>query len=244
MKARNKRVSAFLLTALMVISLGTPVSAKDDSGLLIDTMGSEGETSLPTSEELEKVNENKVGKITLRLTDGAEGTSKAGVEFSCLKVADITDGEYVISEEFEDLGVDLNDIKNAKELEGSATKLAENANVNSGYLATTDMNGKLTFMDLEVGVYLLQATKTDNYDNVTPFLVAIPTFDHSKKEMAYEIKVTPKHDPKPVSEPEPKPAPQTNVDSPVLLYFGGAGIALLMLIGVNIIFKVRKKKVV
>lgn len=252
-KSLKTKIPALLLSALMVLSLGVPVSAEEvestekteiestvtNSGLLIDTVGSKGDTSLATKEELAEVNVAEVGKITLRLTDGAEGTSKQGVEFSCLKVADIKHGEYVIADEYKDLGIDLNDIKNAQELEGSATKLAENSG--NGKVATTDKNGKLSFLDLEVGVYLLKATNTENYDNVTPFLISIPTFDHSKKEMAYEIKVTPKHDPKPVPEPEPIPAPQTGVDSMIALYLGLSAAALILLIVVNVAFDVKDK---
>ena len=239
-KTLKSKISLFALSALMLLSLGVTANAESD-GLVVDNVGSSGETSVLSSDELQNVNGDEVGKISLKLSDGAKGTSKSGVSFSCLKVADIVDGEYVLIEDLKSLGVDINNIQNAKDLESAATKLAENTN--NGSTTTTDMSGKLTFMDLEVGVYLLKATNTANYDSVTPFLVSIPTFDSSKKVMVYELEVEPKHTPKPTPETKtPKSAPQTNLNSPVVMYFGLAGLAMVMLVVVNVSYSLRKKK--
>ena len=60
--------------------------------------------------------------------------------------------------------------------------------------------------------------------------------------MAYDVNVTPKHTPKPDSTKTTKTAPQTNVNSPVALYLGGAAVVAATLAGVNVVSKKSKKK--
>lgn len=226
-----------------VVMIPRTVYAEDvniDDSLIVDNNGSEGETSLPNKDELSEVDTLAIGKIKLKLTKGATGTSKVGVKFACSKVADIEGGEYVLHDEYTTQGVDLNEIKNAKELKDAAVKLAECTDDDEN-VALTDDNGKLTYTDLEVGVYLIKAVNTDNYDDVEPFLMAIPTFDHSKKVMTYEVSVYPKHTPKPEPKKEIKEAPQTDLYSPILLYFGAAGLLIVMLIIFNVVTRKRKK---
>lgn len=246
---KNKLKVAVVLSALCVATSSLPVFAESSNnidhliGTTVDVSGSEGDKVLDSS-KLDKV-EDRTGSIKITLTDGKTGTSKKGVELSCLKVADVVNGEYVIDKSYDNLGVDLNNIKNASELEAAAVKIAEVAG--NGTLLTTDMNGATTFQDLGVGVYLITATNDQNYDDVTPFLIGIPTWSDEKGDMVYDLEVTPKHTPKPEKTKESsttcktsKSAPQTNLDSPIMLYFGGAAAVLCGLVAVNVVWKKKK----
>lgn len=245
---KNRLKVAVVLSALCVASTSIPVFAESGNidhliGTTVDVSGSEGDKVLDSS-KLDQVEET-TGSIKITLTDGKSGTSKEGVELSCLKVAEIENGEYVLNEGYDNLGVNLNDIKNASELEAAATKIADVAG--NGTLLTTDMNGVTTFDDLGVGVYLITATNAQNYDDVTPFLIGIPTWSDEKGDMIYDLEVTPKHTPKPEKTQckttnckTTKCAPQTNFDSPIMWYFGGAGAVLCGLVAVNAVWKKKK----
>ena len=241
MKSRKLKL-AVVLSALCVASSTLPVFAATSTnidhlvGTTVDVEGSDGDRLLDSS-KLSEV-EEKTGSIKITLTEGKKGTSKEGVKISCLKVADVVNGSYVIDEAYGNLGVDLNNIKNASELEAAATKIS---NVTGhGELLTTDMNGTAKFNDLGVGVYLITATNDQNYDDVTPFLIGIPTWSDEKGDMVYDLEVSPKHTPKPEECKTPKSCPQTNLDSPILWYFGGAAVVIGGLVAVNVAW--RKKK--
>lgn len=243
---KRKTKLALVISALCIASSSLPVfAASSDNidhliGTTVDISGSEGDTLLDAS-KLPEI-EDRTGSIKITLTDGKKGTSKEGVEISCLKVADVIKGEYILDEAYKDLGVDLNDIQNASELEAAATKIADVAS--TGTVLATDMNGMTKFNDLAAGVYLITASDDQNYDNVTPFLVGIPTWSDDEEDMIYDLEVTPKHTPKPepgVEGKTSKSAPQTNLDSPVLWYFGGAVVVLCSLVAVNAVWKKNKK---
>lgn len=44
-----------------------------------------------------------------------------------------------------------------------------------------------------MGVYLVYAKNIANYDNITPFIVSIPSWNETDKSMSYDIQVIPKH---------------------------------------------------
>lgn len=243
MKKRNKL--ATVLAGVMLMSvMSVPVFADTNKDNINDSLivkqGSEGENSLIPNEELENVEKDILGSITVSLTDGKSGTSKSGVEFSCMKVADVVDGSYVTDSAYNSVAVDLNNIKNADELESAATKFA-NVVPNDNKKAT-DINGTLKYEDLEVGVYLLECVNDSKYDNVTPFLVAIPTWSEKDGDMLYDISVNPKHSPKPSTPTSDKVSPQTGVYSPIIKYFGIAGALLIVLFTFNVVMRKRDKK--
>lgn len=243
-KKRTKIATLLLSAAMLTSMMALPVSAAGtdsiEDALIVDSAGSEGENSLLPKDALASVATEDKGSITITLSEGkGEGTSREGVEFSCLKVADIEKGEYILADEYSTLGIDINNLQNSSDLEAAATKIADVAG--EGTLITTDMNGKLVFSDLDVGVYLIEASDTENYDDVTPLLISIPTWNETDGVMDYDVNVIPKHTPKPTPD-EPstsKPSPQTGVDSYTWLYFGGAAIVVVALVAVN---KVGKKK--
>lgn len=194
---------------------------------------SKGEQTLPTKEQLAEVKEEKTGSIAIQLTDGKAGSNKNGIRFSCVKVADVIAGEYVLDTRYQQSGVDLNGVDSATALKTVAEKL-------SGYrtgeekTATTDQNGAVSFSNLEVGVYLIQGEDNPTFDVIEPALIAIPTWSDEEKEMLYEVTMEPKHTPRP-DQPN-HTAPQTGLQDRTLYYLAGAGgciavAGVLLLIG-------------
>lgn len=194
---------------------------------------SKGEQMLPTKEQLAEVKEEKTGSITIQLTDGKAGSNKNGIRFSCVNVADVIAGEYVLDTRYQQSGVDLNGVDSAAALKTVAEKL-------SGYrtgeekTATTDQNGAVSFSNLEVGVYLIQGEDNPTFDVIEPALIAIPTWSDEEKEMLYEVTMEPKHTPRP-DQPN-HTAPQTGLQDRTLYYLAGAGgciavAGVLLLIG-------------
>ena len=129
------------------------------------------------------------GSITILLTDGDIGTSKENVAFEYVKVADIKDGKYYLLEEYGTL--DLNELKTSSELDEAAQTI--NASVKTGQSILTDKNGKAVISNLEIGVYLLRVSDKARYENVTPVLIAIPTWNEVDGDMNYNVTVMPKH---------------------------------------------------
>ena len=244
MKNSVKNRGILCIAAILFFAFNIQVYASD-SGILIDHEGTEGESFLIDVQELEKIDIKDRGSISVELTEGRKGTSREKVEFSCTKVGEISKGEYVLKEAFASSGIDLNAIESAKDMEEAAEKLAD-LDISAGKVLLTDKNGKLCFQDLEVGVYFLEATDTANYENVTPFLISIPTFDEKEGEMNYDVTIIPKHEPEPgritTDSPGKPGAPQTGVDSPILKYFAGAIIVVLILVAFNASTKKTKKK--
>lgn len=232
------------LSIILLFAFGVPVYASNNE-ILVDHEGTEGDHSLMSGKELEKVNTEGMGSISIELTEGRKGTSRENVEFSITKVGEIAKGEYLLKNEFSASGIDLNAIESAKDMEEAAEKLAA-LDFPAEKVLLTDKDGKLCFKDLPVGVYFLEATNTAKYEKVTPFLISIPTFDEAEGNMNYDIKVIPKHEPEPgritTDSPKRPGAPQTGLDSPILKYFAGALMIVLLLVALNIGTRKTKKK--
>lgn len=181
------------------------------------------------------------GSISIALTEGRKGTSRENVEFSCTKVGEIVNGEYRLKEEILSLSVNFNKIESANDMEDIAEKLGT-MDINAERVLLTDKNGKLCFSGLTTGVYFLKATNIEKYEQIKPFLISIPTFNEEGK-MNYDITVIPKHEPEVTTDFPGKPeVPQTGLDSPILKYFAGALVIIVVLLVFNIRGKSTKKK--
>ena len=179
-----------------------------------------GEQTLPTKEQLADVKGEKIGSIVIQLTDGKAGSSKNGIRFSCVKVADVVAGEYVLDTRYQQSGVDLNAVDSAAVLKTAAEKLS-GYQIGEEKTATTDQKGAVSFSNLEVGVYLIQGEDNPTFDVIEPALIAIPTWSDAEKEMLYEVTMEPKHTPRP-DQPN-HTAPQTGLQDRTLYYLAGAG---------------------
>lgn len=92
------------------------------------------------------------------------------------------DGSYELLPEYASTEINLNELKNAEEMEVAAEKLEkawkEQGQEEKG--KTLDANGKMTENNLDVGVYLLSAKETEQSDLVSPTLVSVPVFRMGK----------------------------------------------------------------
>lgn len=141
---------------------------------------------------------SEIGSITVALEDGVDGTSTESVEFELIQVGNVVDGLYEYTEDFADEKTDLNKISKSNELEELAIKLNKIANDKEikGISDKTDNTGKLTFDELEVGIYLLRVTDYNEYEYIEPTLIAIPTYnEESQNSMNFDVVVIPKHTP-------------------------------------------------
>lgn len=232
-----------ILTAVCtIVALGTStVYAADttitDSDLVVDEATVSGEQVLPDRTELEQVDKARTGSIQVELTDGKAGTEKSNIKVSCQKVADIVQGEYVLTGDYKNAEVDLNAIETSSNLKDVAEKLLTKSE-NSTNTDTTDESGIVTFNNLEVGVYLIYAEDSETYDTVDPSLIAIPTWSDSEEDMLYDVVITPKHTEKP--DKENNVAPQTNLEDSTWKYAGAAGVCVLG--AVVCMVRMRKRK--
>ena len=156
----------------------------------------DGSVVIPPSEVLDEILNNETslsnkGSITIKLANVKNNQSKEGVEFSISKIADIEDGLYKVKEDYKGVEVDLNNIKTANDLELAAELFKKVAKTDN--LMKTNANGECNIEDLDVGVYLVYAKNIANYDNITPFIVSIPSWNETDKSMSYDIQVIPKH---------------------------------------------------
>ena len=135
--------------------------------------------------------ESKKGSIEIILTDGEKGTSKENVEFEYIKVADLINGEYYVLKQYEKAAIDFNNIKYSNQIDEAAQKLDKY--VVEGKTVKTDSKGEAIMNDLEVGVYLLRVVDKANYEQVTPTLISIPTWNQEEDTMDYHITLIPKH---------------------------------------------------
>lgn len=190
-----------------------------------------------SSSDLE--NDEKQGSITIELTDGEKGSLKDGVKFAYTHIADIENGSYRLMDDYQS-AVDLNNIRNAEELEDAAERLNERVMKADGNVIT-DKNGVAVIEDLKVGVYLLTVEDQANYEMVAPVLLSIPTWNEVDGKMMYDVKVIPKHTPnvKEELQEEIPNAPQTNVENRTGQYLGIAAILLIISV---IIFAFNNKK--
>lgn len=235
MRKRNKLSKILAVALFLAVHTVLPVAAQEipETAFVAEQQQSQGEQLFPDGSQLNSIKKEKEGSITITLTDGRSGTSKAGVEFRCIKAAEIEGGEYYSTTPFQASGVDFAEIKNADALDRAAETLNKMADNAKGYESgKTSADGKLIFSELEVGVYLLSPIDCDSYDTITPVLIAIPTWDEQNGEMMYDVSTEPKHTVKAGTLSVYAPngggrfAPQTGIDDVVTLYMAGAVICL------------------
>ena len=141
---------------------------------------------------------DEVGSITVNLEEGKKGTSVKNVELELIKIADIINGQYLLINDLQDTGVNLNTLKTAEDMKNTAHTISKDTvskNI-GGTRKTTNDYGTVKFDQLEKGVYLLQATDINKYENIVSTLISVPAFNNeSKNSMNYDISIVPKHSP-------------------------------------------------
>lgn len=156
------------------------------------------EPIMTDDEQLEQIDSTNLGSILVHLDDTDNLLPKQEVEIALVKVADITGQGYELTPLFKESKIDLTEVKTAEDLMEASIQfknlIPENAEAIS---LKTDENGQCIFENLEVGVYLLYPKDTAEYENISPLLIAIPTFDEVEGQMQYDVTVYPKHNPNP-----------------------------------------------
>ena len=141
---------------------------------------------------------DEVGSITVNLEEGKKGTSVKNVELELIKIADIINGQYLLINDLQDIEIDLNTLETAEDMKNAAytiSKVTVSKNI-VGTRKTTNDYGTVKFDQLEKGVYLLQATDINKYENIVSTLISVPVFNNeSKNSMNYDISIVPKHSP-------------------------------------------------
>lgn len=242
-----KKISCLFSAVLMAVSLlSTPVLASTngtivDGSVEINKSTNAGEKVLTVGEE------DTLGSITIKLQDTDNNLSKKDVSLAVTKVADVEGGEFKLKEAFESSEMDLNNIQNTNELEVAATKLSKIVTAdNADEILTTDEDGVAKAEKLEIGVYLIFATDTKAYEDITPSLVSIPTFDDESGNMIYDIEVLPKHTAPSQSggQDGTQVIPQTGVDNNAMEYAAISAGFLVMagLTGIILVTSQKRKK--
>ena len=138
------------------------------------------------------------GSVTVNLEEGKKGTSVKNVELELIKVGDIVNGQYLLINDLQNTEVNLNTLETAEDMKNSAytiSKITVSKNI-VGTRKTTNDYGTVKFDQLENGVYLLQATDINKYENIVSTLISVPAFNNeSKNSMNYDISIIPKHSP-------------------------------------------------
>ena len=230
-------MSTLIIMSIPISVMALPRAIISDSVVINKGNGS---VVIPPSEVLDEIinTENSLlnkGSITIKLADTQNNQSKENVEFSISKIADIEDGLYKVKEDYKSVEVDLNNVKTANDLELAAELFKKVATTDN--LMKTNVNGECNIDDLDVGVYLVYAKNIANYDNITPFIVSIPSWNETDKSMSYDIQVIPKHTK--TIEKEKSKIPPTAYYNKTYVYLG---VGTCLLIGSGILFLGARKK--
>ncbi len=235
-------IATVLITSSLSIVANAEVNNKsnlENNSIVIEKETKDKDTLVPIKEILKDVDKEYKGSISIELEDAEKTKDKSNVKLSVNKVADVIDGEYKLTRDYSSSDLDLNVITKANDLESAANKLAKLSKVNENIL-TTDESGKGKIENLEVGVYLVNAVDIANYENITPFLISIPTWSEVDNNMIYDVNAIPKHSP--IPEVKTSGVPDTSYNNKTNIYLGlAAGCALLASVAFLIKNKTKKK---
>lgn len=235
-------IATVLITSSLSIVANAEVNNKsnlENNSIVIEKETKDKDTLVPIKEILKDVDKEYKGSISIELEDAEKTKDKSNVKLSVNKVADVIDGEYRLTGDYSSSDLDLNVITKANDLESAANKLDKLSKINENIL-TTDESGKGKIENLEVGVYLVNAVYIANYENITPFLISIPTWSKVDNNMIYDVNAIPKHSP--IPEVKTPGVPDTSYNNKTNIYLGlAAGCALLASVAFLIKNKTKKK---
>lgn len=175
-----RRVLMLLLTAVLLLGMCAPALAHDVPD--------------PTR------------RGTLNIVMRFDGIAVGGGSLTAYRVGEVheDDGNYsfVLTERFAESGAVLKQIDSAQ-LAADLAQFASDKKL-EGVTKTIGSDGKVTFENLELGLYLLvQETAATGYSKAVPFLVSVPMMQNGA--YVYEVDASPKV--------ELKKAPATNPPS-------------------------------
>lgn len=158
---------------------------------------------------------DKKGSITITLQKNGRAVSPPAI-FHLHQVAQVTETgtglSHTLTAAFSASGADLGDLEAAGLADSLATYAGEHGL--SGLTGQTNAQGKVTFSNLAVGLYLLvEEGEADGYYAVKPFLVSVPLAAVEGAGWSYDIDASPKMEwmgaSEPVDSPTPVPTPTT-----------------------------------
>ena len=148
--------------------------------------------SLITNVKANTIDLSKKGSISVTLKEKSENVLIDGAEITIYHIGDasIKDNNLVFNKREElTCDVSLDNLKDTKLVSDIAKCINDNI---IKYVGTTD-NGKVTYNNLNQGLYLVTQTKsTEGYSDIDSFLVAIPKVEDNK--WIYNINALPKVD--------------------------------------------------
>ena len=176
----------------------------------------------------EPVDMNQKGSLSLTMT--YRGKAVAGGKLTIYRVAEVVcdeHGNYSFRylPAYQDCEISLENLNNSRLADALADIVKKDKL--TGTKKTIDNKGKVTFTNLELGLYLVvQTTAAPGYTKIDPFVVSVP--GQADGRYVYDVDATPKMDlePEPTDPPPTKPSgklPQTgqmNWPVPVLLSVG------------------------
>lgn len=148
--------------------------------------------------------ETRKGSITVTMRIG--DTVVSGGSLTLYRVGEVheDDGNYsfVPTGDFTDCGVSLDNVQSPE----LAEKLAAYVNDHkpTGTTRTVGKDGKVTFSNLKLGLYLLVQTRAaSGYSKISPFLVTVPYLDNGVYiyEVDADTKMELEKEPKPTAPP-------------------------------------------
>lgn len=148
---------------------------------------------LPMTVFAQDVDLNRLGSISVTLTDPSNKKPITGAELSLYYVAtvglnDNNNLSYAFTEAFADCGAALNDPTLVTALDAYVKGHSVAAD-----RCSTDTNGTLTFANLPLGLYFVKQTNTvKSYTPCTSFLVTVP--NDSAEGYVYDVNASPKTD--------------------------------------------------
>lgn len=148
------------------------------------------------ADSAESLDLNRKGSVTLTLRDTANDHSAIpGGTFTLYSVADVKYEKfniaYVFTPDFSGSGVSLGDLN----AQGTAGALEDYAVFNelTGVTRTADDEGRVTFDDLSLGLYLIvQEGSVPGYYPISAFLVSVPMRGAEQNEWVYDVDASPK----------------------------------------------------
>lgn len=175
------------------------------------------------------------GSITVQLEDFK--TSYQDVTLGYYQIA-YYDQEYYLTEDFQNLNIDLEDIQHASETENFIQMLKTYIDDHDleAVSQKTNEQGQLTFDDLTIGIYLIMPIESSHYGTIQSSLVEIPMQEDGKP--IYDVKIYPKAEPISTetendndesieSESQVDSKVKTGDEQAVMLYVLIAGVALV-----------------
>lgn len=180
---RSVRILAAVVLAALLTALGAGI-----------TPGSEVFANLK-----ENLDMTKKGSITLSMTNPNTQAGMSGISLELIRVASVTQDEdgnyhYIYTDDFKDSTTDLSKLTEADvgAREAAALMLThvESNNI-QGTTRVTDTDGRVTYPDLDPGVYLIRNYPvSENSESLRPFLVTVPRLLNN--EYVYDVDATAK----------------------------------------------------